>query len=104
VKLADLRKLSIRQQLRIGFHLANGQECVVNERGVAEVPGLDHIPDFNLEQELASATEFTLDPAGAHVQTGRKAAPQARRIGRGELDTMLAPVSPGAAAPDHEEE
>lgn len=103
MKLADLRKLSIRQQLRIGFRLANGQECVVNERGVAEVPDLRAIPDFNLEQELASATEFTLDPAGTHAQTGRKAAPpQARRISRGELDTMLAPASPGAA--DHEEE
>ena len=59
--LGDLRKFAIRQQTRIRFQLANGLECVVTEHGVAEVPGLKHVPDFNLEQELAGAQNFALD-------------------------------------------
>ena len=55
MKLADLRKLAIRRQFRIRFPLRNGMECVVNQRGVARVPALNGIPDFNLEEELSSA-------------------------------------------------
>ena len=36
MKLGDLRKLSIKQQLKIHFRLRNGMECIVNE-GVAQV-------------------------------------------------------------------
>ena len=57
MKLGDLRKLAIRRQTRIRFPLANGLECVVNEHGVAQVPALNSIPDFNLERELAELSE-----------------------------------------------
>jgi len=57
MNLGDLRKLAIRQQTRIRFSLANGMECVVNEHGVAQVPDLKGVPNFNLEQELASLTD-----------------------------------------------
>ena len=104
MKLVDLRKLSIRQQVRIRFRIGSGLECVVTEHGVAQVPGLRAIPDFNLEQELASASEFVLEPVETHAASGRKGAPSARQIGRGELASMVASAAPGAAAPEHEEE
>ena len=65
MKLADLRRFSIRKQFKIRFRLQNGMECVVTDRGIAEVPALKGPPDFNLEDELASAREFLLEPAAA---------------------------------------
>lgn len=99
MKLADLRKLSIRQNLKIRFQLANGLECVITEHGVAQVPALRSPPDFNLEQELVSISEFVLDPAAQDQK--RPVAP--RRIGREELAAMAAPAALAAGA-EHEEE
>jgi len=99
MKLADLRKLSIRQNVKIRFQLSNGLECVITEHGVAQVPALRRAPDFNLEQELISISEFVLDSA---VQDqGRPGA--ARRIGREELARMAAPAASPTGA-EHEEE
>ena len=61
--LAELRKFSIRKQFKIHFRLRNGMECIVAEDGIAHVPALRGIPDFNLEEELAGASEFLLEPA-----------------------------------------
>ena len=99
MKLADLRKLSIRQNLKIRFQLSNGLECVITEHGVAQVPALRRPPDFNLEQELVSISEFVLDPAAQDQK--RPVAP--RRIGREELALMAAPAG-SAAGSEHEEE
>ena len=52
--LVDLRKLAIRKQSKIRFALRNGMECVISEDGIARVPALKAVPDFNLEQELAA--------------------------------------------------
>ena len=94
--LADLRKLSIRQQVKIHFRLQNGMECVINEAGVATIPGLRSAPDFTLEQELAGAGEFLLEPAPP--------APP-RSLNREALSAMAAAASPSAVAVhDHEEE
>jgi hypothetical protein len=95
VKLADLRKLSIRRQIRIRFPLRNGMECVVNEHGVAQVPALRSIPDFNLEEELATASTFMLEP----VAPG-----SARQIAREELDGMIAAAPAPGSHPEHEDE
>ena len=101
MKLADLRKFAIKKQQRIRFPLRNGMECLMDERGVALVPGLDRIPDFNLEQELESASTFVLEP----LDSGRKNAPQPRTLAREELAAMAAPTSHGAAPhDDHEDE
>jgi hypothetical protein len=89
--LSDLRKLSIRQQVKIHFRLQNGMECVVNELGVALVPGLHSAPDFNLDTELAGAAEFLLEPAPPSPP---------RSLRRDELATLAA-ASP-AAAPVHD--
>jgi hypothetical protein len=99
MKLADLRKLSIRQNLKIRFRLSNGLECVITEHGVAEVPALRRAPDFNLEQELVSISEFVLDAAAQDQK--RPVAP--RRIDRAELAAMAAPATSPAGA-EHEEE
>jgi hypothetical protein len=103
MKLADLRKLSIRQNLKIRFQLPNGMECVITEHGVAQIPALRHVPDFNLEQELVSIGEFVLEPVivATSEKKGRPAPP--RRLGRDELESLVA--TPGAAAgADHEDE
>ncbi len=99
MKLADLRKLSIRKNLKIRFPLRNGLECVVTEDGVAQVPGLNRVPDFNLEEELSSISEFVVEPVSADKK--RPAAP--RRIGREELAAMTT-ASAGTGAAHEEEE
>src|ERR1035438_8297469 len=99
MKLGDLRKLAIRQQTRIRFPLANGMECVLNEHGVAQVPALQGIPDFNLEQELATVQEFQFDTLSADP----KIPVRTRTLRRAELAAM-ADASPKAEAHEHEEE
>jgi hypothetical protein len=99
MKLADLRKLSIRQNLRIRFQLSNGLECVITEHGIAQVPALRRVPDFNLEQELLSIGEFVLEPAGDPAGK-RPAAP--RRLSREEMASLVA--IPGSSSAEHEDE
>ena len=97
--LADLRRLAVKKQLKLHFRLKNGMECIVNEEGVAQIPTLRAIPDFNLEEELAHVTQFTLDP----VITGEKSRarpPQPQNMSREEL-SALAGVS--AAEPEHQD-
>jgi hypothetical protein len=100
--LADLRKLSIKQQYRIHFRLQNGMECIVSEHGIAQVPALKGVPDFNLEKELASAGEFLLEPAAPATS---KEAPRPRTIRREELSAMTR-SNAGASAghDDHDDE
>lgn len=101
MRLADLRKLAIKTQQKVRFPLKNGMECVVDERGVALVPGLNAIPDFNLERELEAASRFVLEPLNA----GQKNAPKPRTMAREELET-LACAQPAAAVhrDEHEDE
>jgi hypothetical protein len=70
-------------------------ECIVNEHGIAQVPGLHSIPDFNLEQELAAASEFLVEPA---------APSKPRQVTREELTSMASASPAAAAAAEHEEE
>jgi len=99
--LLDLRKLAIKKQQRIRFRLRNGMDCVMNEVGVARVPGLDRVPDFDLEQELAAATVFVVEP----VDATQKNAPKPVTMGR-EAMAVLVSASPAAAAhhDDHDDE
>jgi len=101
MKLADLRKLAIRRECRIRFTLRDGLECVMNEHGVAQSPGLRSAPAFNFEQELADARQFRIEPAAAG-----KDAPQPRAVSREELETMLGSAAePGArSAAAHDED
>ncbi|MGB7759168.1 MAG: hypothetical protein WBL61_05020 [Bryobacteraceae bacterium] len=99
MKLADLRKLSIKRETRICFAVADGLECVITEHGIAQVPGLRGAPKFNLEGELAAAREFRFEPAGA---ADRKHAAPTRLLTRDEVARLLGPAS--AAASEHEDE
>jgi hypothetical protein len=94
VKLGDLRRVAIRKRLKLHFRLRNGMECVVSEDGVARVPALQGIPDFNLEDELAAAAEFLVEPPPPG---------QPRSVARAEMMSMAA-ASPVAGAPAHDEE
>ncbi|MBZ5576167.1 MAG: hypothetical protein LAP40_06370 [Acidobacteriia bacterium] len=98
--LAELRKLSIRKQLKIRFQLPNGMECVVNEHGVAQLPALRHVPDFNLEQELKAVSQFVLEPARVDPKSPVKGKP----IGVAELAALMATGPSAGAAVEHEEE
>lgn len=100
MKLADLRKLSIKKQLKIHFQLQNGMECVISEHGIAHVPALHGIPDFNLENELESASQFLLEPAAA---PDRKNPARPRTVGRDELSSLVT-SAPAAIHDEHEEE
>jgi hypothetical protein len=96
--LADLRKLSIRKNLKIRFQLPNGMECIVNENGVAQLPELRRTPEFNLETELGSVSEFILEPARPDPKAAK-----AKPLGRAEVDAMVS-AGPAPAAAEHEEE
>jgi hypothetical protein len=102
--LVDLRKLAIRKQSKIRFVLRNGMECVVSADGIARVPALKGVPEFNLEQELASATAFVVETV---VPAGMKNPPKPKPVfmGRPELEAM-ALDSPGAPSSrdEHDDE
>jgi len=105
MKLVELRKLSIRKQLKIHFRLRNGMECIVSEHGIAQVPVLKGIPDFNLEEELAAASEFLLEPAAVpDKKSDQKNQPQPRSITRSELAGMASASPAAGAAPEHDDE
>ena len=99
MKLGDLRKFAIRQQTRIRFSLNNGLECVVNEHGVAQVPALQSVPDFNLEDELTAAQQFQLDALTADP----KAPIKTRSLRREEL-AALTDGAPAVEVHDHDDE
>jgi hypothetical protein len=98
--LAELRKLSIRKQFKIHFRLRNGMECIVAEDGIAHVPALKGIPDFNLEEELAVASEFLLEPA----VVDKKNPVRPRALTRGELAAMTSDAPVSVQAPEHDDE
>ncbi|MGA2113655.1 MAG: hypothetical protein ABSH56_02760 [Bryobacteraceae bacterium] len=100
MKLADLRKLSIRRGLRIRFTLNGGMECLIGEDGIARVPGLHSIPKFNLEEELAAAQEFILEPPPVQL---RKPTP-ARSLNRQELETMATGTGASSGPAEHDDE
>jgi hypothetical protein len=95
MKLADLRRLAVKKNLSIHFRLRNGMECIVNREGLAGVPALKAIPDFNLEDELAAAVDFLLDPLPPS---------QPRTIRREEMISMSADAPVAAVTHDHDDE
>ncbi len=76
-------------------------ECVITEHGIAQVPALGGIPDFNLEEELAGAGEFLLEPAAPHAKGERKAAAP-RMVGREELSGMVSHAAVAGARSEEE--
>ena len=105
MKLAELRKLSIRTQSKVHFKLRNGMECIVTEHGIAQVPALKGIPDFNLEEELAAASEFLLEPAIiSDKKSGKRNPPQPRSLTREQVAGMAAASPSAGTASEHDDE
>jgi hypothetical protein len=99
--LVDVRKLAIRKQSKVRFNLRNGMECIISEDGIARVPALKSVPDFNLEQELAAATDFVVEAA---VPGGTKNSPKPKTVAMGRTEfSAMALSSPGSAVAVHEE-
>jgi hypothetical protein len=65
MRLAELRKLAVRQRLEIRFTLSQGLECLLDSHGVVRIPALRATPAFNVEQELALAPWFRLRSVSA---------------------------------------
>lgn len=58
--LTQARRLAVTKKLRIEFATTQGHQCIIDEHGVARVPGLQSAPEFSLTTEFATASEFTL--------------------------------------------
>jgi hypothetical protein len=101
MKLADLRRLTTKKNARIRFRLQNGMECILNEHGIAEIPELKSIPDFNLEEQFALVNEFVMETAGLSEKVAAKEKTQ--RLTREQMSNLAAPPSAVAAHDDHED-
>ena len=99
MKLADLRRITIKTSVRIRFPLSNGMECVLNEHGIAQIPALHAVPDFNLEDELARAAQFTLESASPI----EKNKPRPRQLTREQLAALVGAKTAAAGHDDHDE-
>jgi hypothetical protein len=98
--LVDLRKLAIRKQSNIRFILRNGMECVVSVDGIARVPALKGVPEFNLEEELASATAFVVEAA---IPVGMKNPPKPKPVSMGRPELAAMALDSRGAAPSRDE-
>jgi len=99
MKLADLRRVAIKTGVRFRFPLSNGLECLLNEHGIAEIPALKRVPDFDLEAELARASQFTMEP----VESVEKNKKRPQVFNREQLAALVGPKTAEAAHDDHDE-
>ena len=99
--LVDLRKLAIRKRSQIRFQLKNGMTCVINETGIARVPDLKAVPEFNLEEELGAATEFIVE--AVLVEGSKPAKTKPLVMNRDQIAAQLAPATV-AAHDEHDDE
>jgi uncharacterized protein YjlB len=93
MKLADLRRVAIRRQVRIHFRLPNGMDCTVTESGVVKIPELHSVPDFNVEAALPVVESFQMESAGTEVERGRP-----KVLSVPELEKLIVAAAPGATA------
>jgi hypothetical protein len=100
VTLADLRKLAVKKTVRIRFVLPGGMEGAIDEHGIARVPALNRVPDFNLEHELPQIAEFLVE---WRADLDKKGMPKRQTLSRADLEA-LTKAEAGAAAAAHEEE
>jgi hypothetical protein len=80
----------------VRFRLGDGKDCVISEHGIAQVPGFTGIPNFNLEEALATADEFLLEPIAPNARV--------RTVKREELSALANDSPMAAAAVDHDDE
>ena len=99
MKLADLRKVAVKKNLIVRFPLSNGMECVLNQHGIAQVPALRSVPDFNLEDEFTRVQEFLVEPA-----QNDKGKSKPHRYTRGQMAELAAAGTGGETAHDEHED
>jgi hypothetical protein len=92
MKLADVRRVAIRKQVRIHFRLPNGLDCTVTEGGLVKIPELKSVPDFNVETILPSVQSFEMEAVGMEVDRRKKV------LSVPELEKLVAATAPGAAS------
>lgn len=97
--LNDVRRMTVRKQVRVKFGLSGGAECVIDEHGLGKVPQLKGPPAFSMEEEFGLAKEFILEPAV--LGTGR-ARSQPQKLTRHQLEELVGPSGP-VVEPDHDE-
>ena len=70
-------------------------ECVIDEHGLAQIPGLKSIPDFNIQESIEGVERFRIEPLSGD---------KPRDARREDLVKLVASIAPGAAAAaDHDE-
>lgn len=101
MKLQDLRKFAIQQQTRIKFSFGDSFQCIVDEHGIAKVPSpkISSAPPFNLEQELANAHQFSLEPVGVGSGSVRP-----RTLSRPDLEALVGAASTSANPDQHHDD
>ena len=99
MKLADLRRVAIKNGVRFRFPISNGMECLVNEHGIAEIPALKRVPDFDLETERARAPQYTRETVEALEKNKKR--PQV--FNREQFAALVTPKTAEAAHDDHDE-
>ena len=100
MRLADLRKVTVKKNLRIRFLLPNGMECMVNEHGLAQVPALRSVPDFNLEDEFARVDSFTIELVSVDKRSPNT---RAETLSRTQLEALAVPSAGDSGHDEHEE-
>lgn len=99
MNLQNLRKFAVQQQTRIKFNFGDSLQCIVDEHGIAKVPSpnVASAPPFNLEQELAAAHQFSLEPVV--VAAGRS-----RTLSRADLESLLGASSTSVNTDQHHDD
>lgn len=96
MKLSDLRRFCAKQQSRIRFPIEGGLECIITERGLCQIPALNHPPGFRLDDQFAKAEFFIMETVGDKQRAGP------RKLLRAELETLTA-ARTSAVPVDHDE-
>lgn len=92
MNLQELKKYAIDHRIEIKFgNPHTGHECLVNSRGLVNIPGEDK--DFRVEEVLAAAEAFEVISAE-----------NAQHHNRDAMTRIIAEASAGKGAGAHEEE
>ena len=95
VKLNDLRRYAILNRTPVTYLDQGGRKARVNRKGIVEIPGITGAPPYNVEDVLAAAREFVLEPEGPNTEV--------RRLNRQQIVELLTGAAHGPAPKDQEE-
>lgn len=96
MKLNDLRRYAVQKRTPVTYRDAEGRTARVNSKGVAEIPGLKGRPPYKVDDVLAAAEEFLLEPEESKAPS--------RKVNRQKMAELISQLSPAAAAHQDEHE